>query len=118
MNWDVVFIYLMVLEVIIEAYQIGKNQGKLWVNLVQIGIYVSTFLVYTLNRGQGSFPFGLFLRGATFAFIIAIILEVSNFSLGKVEKGKFGLGLINLALSLLKFLPLILLILFLTDSYM
>lgn len=117
-SWDILFILVMVLEVVIEAFQIGRKQGKTWVNIIQIIIYLGTFLIFALNRGQGTFPFGLFLRLTMFAFIFAIILEVSNFSIEKVDKGKPSLGLYNYVLSALKFLPLILQVIFLTDSYM
>jgi len=103
----------MVIEVAIEAFQIGRKQGKIWVNIIQIIIYLGSFLVYVYNQGNGSFPFGSFLRITMFAFILAIILEVNYFSTGKVEN-KLG----NLTLSGLKFLPLILLVTFLTEVYM
>ncbi len=112
-SWDFVYILAMVMEVAIEAYQIGKKQGKIWVNIIQMIIYLASFLVYLYNRGNSSFPFGIFLRVTVFAFVLAIILEVKNFSMENVEN-KLG----NLILSGLKFLPLILLFLFLTEVYM
>lgn len=112
-SWDILFILIMVLEIGIEAYQIGKKQGNLFINLIQIVIYLGTFLVYILNRGQGTFPFGAFLRVTMFAFILAIILEVSNFSIKDAEN-----KLVELLISGLKFLPLIILVLYLTERFM
>ncbi len=110
-SWDF-FLLAVVLEITIEAYQIGKKQGKIWVNIIQMIIYLGSFLCYLYNRGNGSFPFGIFLRVSMIAFVLAIILEVKNFSM-KVEN-KLG----NLIIFGLKFLPLILLIFYVTEKYM
>lgn len=116
-SWDFVYTILMILEVAIETYQIGRKQGKIGVNIIQMIIYFSSFLVYIYNRGNGSFPFGVFLRITMFAFILAIILEVNNFSIEKVEN-KPETGIYRIILFGLKFLPIILLIVSLTEVYM
>jgi len=107
--------------VFIEGVQISRSFGKVWVNFIQLAIYLAAAVVYWTQLGDASFAFGLFLRVTAFGFFLCIILEILYFpkmeKMDKVNRDTARQGYLAL-LSLLKFLPLVLLIVFLTDVYM
>lgn len=121
-SWTLLYIGVMFLMVVIEVLQIAKSFGKPLVNVVQLFIYLGSAIWYWVGFGKGEFSFGFFLRITMIAFIISVLLEVLFFpKMAKVEKTRLNVSrefLLLILFLLLKLLPLILLILFVTDPFL
>lgn len=111
--WSLIFIWGMFVLVILDVVQLLKKLGHPLINILQALSCIGIAIEFAANFGQGSFPFGVFLRITTLFLIASLFFDV--FAFLKADKENKWLLMLFL---IIKALPLVGIIFQLTQPYM